>query len=89
MPVVRQGDDGAEGTHRGILVTTVGRERAKKGNRRVKGLGSDETAIAGLDICYWIGHPRPKRERKIGAFCNIIIVYGPVNKSTIWPVLKA
>ena len=64
MPVVRQGDDSAEGTLRGILVTTAGRERAKKGNRRVKGLGSDETGIAGLDICYWKGHTADKMVRK-------------------------
>ncbi|CAE7457726.1 RE2 [Symbiodinium natans] len=64
MPVVRQRDDGAESTHRGILVTTTGRERVKKSNRRVKGLGSDETGIAGLDICYWIGHPADKMIRK-------------------------
>ena len=64
MPVVRQGDDGAEGTLRGILVTTAGRERAKKGNKRVKGLGSDETGIAGLDICYWKGHTADKMVRK-------------------------
>ena len=84
MPVVRQGDDGAEGTHRGILVTTTGRERVRKGNRRVKGLGSEETGIAGLDICYWKGHTADKMVRK----CKNVHKKGYVHDVKRYPVIE-
>ena len=84
MPVVRQRDDGAESTHRGILVTTTGRERVKKGNRRVKGLGSEETGIAGLDICYWKGHTADKMVRK----CKNVHKKGYVHDVKRYPVIE-
>ena len=84
MPVVRQGDDSAEGTLRGILVTATGRERVRKGNRRVKGLGSEETGIAGLDICYWKGHTADKMVRK----CKNVHKKGYVHDVKRYPVIE-